>query len=138
MRHRMSGRQLSRNTSARAALLRSLTVALFRRETIRTTLPKAKELRRYAEPLITKAKVDSVANRRHVFAVLRDREIVTKLFNDIAPRVVAREADPAKGKGGYTRILKCGLRPGDQAQMAFISLVDVKSDEPAAEAPSAE
>ena len=138
MRHRMSGRQLSRNTSARAALLRSLTVALFRRETIRTTLPKAKELRRYAEPLITRAKVDSVANRRRVFAVLRDREIVTKLFNDIAPRVVAREADPAKGKGGYTRILKCGLRPGDRAQMAFISLVDVKSEEPAAEATSAE
>ena len=127
MRHRMSGRQLSRNTSARAALLRSLTVALFRRETIRTTLPKAKELRRFAEPLITKAKVDSVANRRHVFAVLRDREIVTKLFNDIAKRVLAREADESKGKGGYTRVLKCGLRPGDQAQMAFIS-----------EAPSAE
>ena len=138
MRHRMSGRQLSRNTSARAALLRSLTVALFRRETIRTTLPKAKELRRFAEPLITKAKGDSVANRRHVFAVLRDREIVTKLFNDIAKRVLAREADESKGKGGYTRVLKCGLRPGDQAQMAFISLVDVKAEEPAAEAPSAE
>ena len=138
MRHRMSGRQLSRNTSARAALLRSLTVALFRRETIRTTLPKAKELRRFAEPLITKAKVDSVANRRHVFAVLRDREIVTKLFNDIAKRVLAREADESKGKGGYTRVLKCGLRPGDQAQMAFISLVDVKAEEPAAEATSAE
>lgn len=138
MRHRMSGRQLSRNTSARAALLRSLTVALFRRETIRTTLPKAKELRRFAEPLITKAKVDSVANRRHVFAVLRDREIVTKLFNDIAKRVLAREADESKGKGGYTRVLKCGLRPGDQAQMAFISLVDVKAEEPAAEVPSAE
>ena len=138
MRHRMSGRQLSRNTSARAALLRSLTVALFRRETIRTTLPKAKELRRFAEPLITKAKVDSVANRRHVFAVLRDRDIVTKLFNDIAKRVLAREADESKGKGGYTRVLKCGLRPGDQAQMAFISLVDVKAEEPAAEAPSAE
>ena len=138
MRHRMSGRQLSRNTSARAALLRSLTVALFRRETIRTTLPKAKELRRFAEPLITKAKVDSVANRRHVFAVLRDREIVTKLFNDIAKRVLAREADESKGKGGYTRVLMCGLRPGDQAQMAFISLVDVKAEEPAAEAPSAE
>ena len=138
MRHRMSGRQLSRNTSARVALLRSLTVALFRRETIRTTLPKAKELRRFAEPLITKAKVDSVANRRHVFAVLRDREIVTKLFNDIAKRVLAREADESKGKGGYTRVLKCGLRPGDQAQMAFISLVDVKAEEPAAEAPSAE
>ena len=138
MRHRMSGRQLSRNTSARAALLRSLTVALFRRETIRTTLPKAKELRRFAEPLITKAKVDSVANRRHVFAVLRDREIVTKLFNDIAKRVLAHEADESKGKGGYTRVLKCGLRPGDQAQMAFISLVDVKAEEPAAEAPSAE
>ncbi|WP_026297718.1 50S ribosomal protein L17 [Succinimonas amylolytica] len=138
MRHRMSGRQLSRNTSARAALLRSLTVALFRRETIRTTLPKAKELRRFAEPLITKAKVDSVANRRHVFAVLRDRDIVTKLFNDIAKRVLAREADESKGKGGYTRVLKCGLRPGDQAQMAFISLVDVKAEEPAAEATSAE
>ena len=138
MRHRMSGRQLSRNTSARAALLRSLTVALFRRETIRTTLPKAKELRRFAEPLITKAKVDSVANRRHVFAVLRDRDIVTKLFNDIAKRVLAREADESKGKGGYTRVLKCGLRPGDQAQMAFISLVEVKAEEPAAEATSAE
>ncbi len=121
MRHRMSGRQLSRNTSSRAALFRSLAVALFERETIKTTVPKAKELRRFAERLITKAKNDTVANRRNVFAVLRDRDIVTKLFNDIGKRVETRT------QGGYTRILKCGFRAGDKAPMCFISLVDQKA-----------
>lgn len=119
MRHRVSGRQLGRNTSSRAALFRSLAVALFREETIKTTLPKAKELRIVAERLITIAKVDSVANRRLVFARTRDRAIVTKLFNDIGKRCAERN-------GGYTRILKCGLRAGDMAQMAYISLVDQK------------
>ena len=116
MRHRMSGRQLNRNGSNRAALFRSLAVALFREETIKTTLPKAKELRRVA----------SVANRRLVFARTRDRDIVTKLFNDIGKRCLDRN-------GGYTRILKCGLRPGDMSQMAYISLVDQKAEEVAAE-----
>ena len=123
MRHRMSGRQLNRNGSNRAALFRSLAV---REETIKTTLPKAKELRRVAERLITIAKVDSVANRRLVFARTRDRDIVTKLFNDIGKRCLDRN-------GGYTRILKCGLRPGDMSQMAYISLVDQKAEEVAAE-----
>ena len=126
MRHRMSGRQLNRNGSNRAALFRSLAVALFREETIKTTLPKAKELRRVAERLITIAKVDSVANRRLDFARTRDRDIVTKLFNDIGKRCLDRN-------GGYTRILKCGLRPGDMSQMAYISLVDQKAEEVAAE-----
>ncbi len=124
MRHRMSGRQLNRNSSSRAALFRSLAVALFEYETIKTTLPKAKELRRVAERLITIAKVDSVANRRLVFARTRSRAIVTKLFNDIAPRCQERN-------GGYTRILKCGLRPGDMAQMAYVQLVDQKAEDSA-------
>ncbi|MGN1394487.1 MAG: 50S ribosomal protein L17 [Succinivibrionaceae bacterium] len=119
MRHRMSGRQLGRNSSSRAALFRSLAVALFREETIKTTLPKAKELRIVADRLITLAKTDSVANRRLVFARTRDRDIVTKLFNDIAKRCAERQ-------GGYTRVLKCGLRPGDMAQMAYVCLTDQK------------
>ena len=118
MRHRMSGRQLNRNGSSRAALLRSLAVALLKEETIKTTLPKAKELRVVAERLITLAKNnDTVAGRRLVFARTRNRDIVTKLFNDIAKRCESRQ-------GGYTRILKCGLRPGDMTQMAYDQLVD--------------
>ncbi len=117
MRHRNSGRQLSRNSSARKALFKSMTIALVSREMIRTTLPKAKELRRVVEPLITLAKTDSVSRRRLAFARLRDRDVVTKLFNVIGPRYKARP-------GGYTRILKCGFRPGDSAPMAIMELVD--------------
>ena len=130
MRHRMSGRQLNRNGSSRAALLRSLAVALLKEETIKTTLPKAKELRVVAERRITLAKNnDTVAGRRLVFARTRNRDIVTKLFNDIAKRWESRQ-------GGYTRILKCGLRPGDMTQMAYVQLVDQPApvaDEAAAE-----
>ncbi len=117
MRHRNSGRQLSRNSSARKALFKSMAIALMSREMIRTTLPKAKELRRVVEPLITLAKTDSVSRRRIAFARLRDRDVVTKLFNVIGPRYKARP-------GGYTRILKCGFRPGDSAPMAIMELVD--------------
>lgn len=131
MRHRMSGRQLNRNGSNRAALLRSLAVALFKEETIKTTLPKAKELRVVAERLITLAKNnDTVAGRRLVFARTRNRDVVCKLFNDIAKRCESRQ-------GGYTRILKCGLRPGDMTQMAYVQLVDQPKVE-AEEAPKAE
>ncbi|MBI3344848.1 MAG: 50S ribosomal protein L17 [Gammaproteobacteria bacterium] len=117
MRHHNSGRQLSRNSSHRKALLKMMAVALMRHEIIKTTLPKAKELRRVAEPLITLAKIDSVAKRRLAFARLRDREIVTKLFNELGPRYKARP-------GGYLRILKCGFRAGDAAPMAIVELVD--------------
>lgn len=117
MRHRNIGRQLSRNSSHRKALLKSLATALFRHEFIKTTLPKAKELRRVAEPLITIAKEDSVARRRLAFARLRDREVVTKLFNELGPRFKSRP-------GGYIRILKCGYRRGDNAPMAYVELVD--------------
>ena len=113
MRHRHSGRQLNRNSSHRKAMFRNMAASLFRHETIQTTLPKAKELRRVAEPLITMAKTDSVANRRLAFSRLRDREVVTKLFNDLAPRLKDRP-------GGYVRILKCGFRPGDKAPMAYV------------------
>ena len=117
MRHRHSGRQLNRNSSHRKAMFRNMAASLFRHETIRTTLPKAKELRRVAEPLITLAKTDSVAKRRLAFARLRDREVVTKLFNDLAPQYKDRP-------GGYVRILKCGYRSGDNAPMAYVQLVD--------------
>lgn len=117
MRHRNIGRQLSRNSSHRKALLQSLTNALLRHEAIKTTLPKAKELRRVAEPLITRAKVDSVHNRRVVFSRLRDKEITAKLFTEIGPRFQDRP-------GGYLRIIKCGYRPGDNAPMAYVALVD--------------
>lgn len=117
MRHLKSGRQLNRNSSHRKAMFRNMAVSLFRHEIIRTTLPKAKELRRTAEPLITMAKSDSVAKRRLAFDRLRDRDIVTKLFNELGPRYQARP-------GGYLRILKCGYRPGDAAPMAFVELVD--------------
>jgi len=117
MRHRNSGRQLSVNTAHRAALLRNLATAVLRHETIKTTLPKAKELRRVVEPLITLGKTDSLSNRRLAFARLRDRDIVGKLFTDIGPHYQARA-------GGYTRILKTGNRKGDNAPMAIVQLVD--------------
>ena len=116
MRHLNSGRQLSRNSSHRKAMLQSMAVSLFRYEAIKTTLPKAKELRRTAEPLITLAKQDSVAKRRLAFARLRDQEVVAKLFRELGPRYRERP-------GGYLRILKCGFRPGDRAPMAFVELV---------------
>ncbi len=117
MRHHLSGRQLSRNSSHRHALLRSLSVSLLRHETIRTTIPKAKELRRVVEPLITLGKEDSESNRRLAFSRLRDSEIVAKLFDTIGPRFKARP-------GGYTRILHMAPRPGDNAPMALMQLVE--------------
>ena len=117
MRHRNSGRQLNRNSSHRKAMFKNMAVSLFDREVIRTTLPKAKELRRVAEPLITLAKEDSVANRRVAFSRLRDKAAVGKLFADLGPRYKERP-------GGYMRILKCGYRPGDKAPMAYVELVD--------------
>jgi large subunit ribosomal protein L17 len=117
MRHHKSGRKLHRTSSHRAALFRNLAAALIREEQIRTTLPKAKELRRVAEPLITLAKESSVANRRLAYARLRDREAVTKLFDELGPRFKARA-------GGYLRILKHGFRAGDTAPMAIVQLLD--------------
>jgi len=117
MRHRKSGRQLNRNSSHRKAMFRNMAASLMRHELIKTTLPKAKELRRVAEPLITLGKSDSVANRRLAFSRLRDREMVTKLFGELGPRYQERP-------GGYLRILKCGLRAGDKAPMAYVELVD--------------
>ncbi len=121
MRHNKSGRKLNRNSSHRKAMFSNMTNSLFGHEIIKTTLPKAKELRRVAEPLITLAKSDSVANRRSAFAKLRDKEMVGKLFNELAPRYKDRP-------GGYTRILKCGFRSGDAAPMAYIELVDRPED----------
>src|SRR5271166_2914473 len=118
MRHRHSGRQLSRNSSHRQALLRNMATSLLRHETIRTTVPKAKELRRVVEPLITLAKVDSMAKRRLAFARLRDVGVVDKLFDDLGPRFKSRA-------GGYTRILRMEPRPGDSADMALMQLVDL-------------
>lgn len=117
MRHRQSGRKLNRNSSHRDAMFRNMAASLFRHEVIRTTLPKAKELRRVAEPLITLAKEDSVAHRRLAFNRTRDRDMVGKLFNELGPRYKARP-------GGYLRILKCGFRTGDKAPMAIVELVD--------------
>ena len=117
MRHRKSGRRLGRNSSHRKAMYRNMATSILKHETIRTTLPKAKELRRVVEPLITLAKVDSVANRRLAFNRLRDKEVVGKLFTDLGPRFQARP-------GGYLRILKTGPRPGDAAPMAIIMLTD--------------
>jgi len=117
MRHLNSGRQLSRDSSHRKATLRSMAVSLFRYETIKTTLPKAKELRKVAEPLITLSKEDGVAKRRIAFSRLRDRGVVTKLFEALGPRYRIRP-------GGYLRILKCGFRRGDKAPMAIVELVD--------------
>jgi large subunit ribosomal protein L17 len=116
MRHRQSGRKLNRNSPHRRAMFRNMTVSLMEHEVIKTTLPKAKELRRVAEPLITIAKNDSVAKRRLAFSRLRDREAVTKLFTELGPRYKDRP-------GGYLRILKCGFRPGDKAPMAIVELV---------------
>ena len=117
MRHLKSGRKLNRNSSHRKAMFRNMATSLFEHEIIKTTVPKAKELRRVAEPLITLAKEDSVAHRRQAFDRLRDREAVTKLFNELGPRYLDRP-------GGYLRILKCGHRPGDSAPMAYVELVD--------------
>ena len=117
MRHRHSGRQLNRNSSHRKAMFRNMTVSLVEHELIKTTLPKAKELRSYAEPLITLAKEDSVANRRLAFDRTRSKSAVGKLFNELGPRYEARP-------GGYIRILKCGYRAGDKAPMAYVELVD--------------
>lgn len=117
MRHRKSGRQLNRNSSHRQAMFRNMASSLVKHEVIKTTLPKAKELRRVIEPLITLAKQDSVANRRLAFARTRDKEVVGKLFNELGPRYTERP-------GGYTRIMKCGFRTGDNAPMAFVELVD--------------
>jgi large subunit ribosomal protein L17 len=117
MRHRKSGRQLNRNSSHRKAMFKNMAVSLFEHELIKTTLPKAKELRRVAEPLITLAKQDSVANRRLAFARTRCDAAVGKLFNELGPRYANRP-------GGYVRILKCGFRAGDNAPMAYVELVD--------------
>jgi large subunit ribosomal protein L17 len=130
MRHHLSGRQLSRNSSHRHALMRNMSVSLLRHETIRTTLPKAKELRRVVEPLITLAKSDGDANRRIAFARLRDAQVVEKLFADLGPRFRTRP-------GGYTRILRMVPRPGDSAPMALMQLVEgaapVAAEEPTEE-----
>ncbi|MBT3276820.1 50S ribosomal protein L17 [Candidatus Thioglobus sp.] len=120
MRHRKSGRQLNRNSSHRKAMFKNMANSLFDHETIRTTLPKAKELRRVVEPLITKAKTDSVANRRNAFAKLRDDAMVAKLFTQLGPFYKDRP-------GGYIRILKAGFRTGDKAPMAIVQLVDFDS-----------
>ena len=117
MRHMKSGRKLNRNSSHRKAMFRNMASSLIEHEIIKTTVPKAKELRRVAEPLITLAKEDSVAHRRQAFDRLRDREVVTKLFNELGPRYVDRP-------GGYLRIMKCGFRAGDKAPMAYVELVD--------------
>lgn len=117
MHHRKSGRKLNRNSSHRKAMFRNMAASLLEHEVIRTTLPKAKELRRVIEPLITLAKIDSVANRRLAFSRLRDKAIVAKLFSKVGPRHKQRP-------GGYTRVLKCGYRTGDNAPMAIIELSD--------------
>ena len=117
MRHRKAGRKLNRNSSHRKALLKNLSIALIEQDIIRTTLPKAKELRKFVEPLITMGKTDTVANRRHVFSKLRSDAAVAKLFTTISVNAKDR-------KGGYTRIIKAGFRPGDKADMAYIELVD--------------
>ncbi|VVC84839.1 50S ribosomal protein L17 [Sideroxydans sp. CL21] len=121
MRHRLGLRKLNRTSSHRLAMLRNMTVSLLRHEVIKTTLPKAKELRRVAEPILTLGKNPSLANRRLAFARLRDREIVTKLFDELGPRYAARN-------GGYSRILKFGFRKGDNAPMALVELLDRPAD----------
>ena len=121
MRHRLGLRKLNRTSSHRLAMLRNMTVSLLRHEVIKTTLPKAKELRRVAEPILTLGKNPSLANRRLAFARLRDREIVSKLFDELGPRYAARN-------GGYSRILKFGFRKGDNAPMALVELLDRPAD----------
>lgn len=123
MRHKKSGRRLGRNSSHRKAMFRNMAASLLRHEQIKTTLPKAKELRRVVEPLITLAKEDGVANRRLAFDRLRDKEVVGKLFTDVGPRFKERP-------GGYLRILKTGPRPGDAAPMAIVQLVDQAPEAP--------
>jgi len=126
MRHRKSGRKLNKNSSHRKALFSNMVTSLFRHELIKTTLAKAKELRGQAEPLITLSKEDNVARRRKAFAKLRDREMVSKLFNELGPRYKERP-------GGYMRIIKCGYRIGDAAPMAYVELVDRPQEEDFAE-----
>jgi large subunit ribosomal protein L17 len=120
MRHKIAGRTFGRSPSHRKATMQAITVALFEHELIKTTLPKAKELRKMAEPLITRAKVDSLANRRLAFSRLRNRDAVQKLFQELGPRYQDRP-------GGYLRILKCGFRAGDDAPMAYVELVGRKT-----------
>jgi len=117
MRHRKIGRKLGREASHRKAMFANMAISLIKHETIKTTLPKAKELRRVIEPLITSGKIDSLPNRRLVFKKLNSREAVSKIFNNLGPRFQNRA-------GGYTRVLKCGVRPGDNSPMAYISLVE--------------
>ena len=117
MRHQKSGRKFSRTSAHREAMFKNMAASLFKHELIKTTLPKAKELRRVAEPLITLSKVDGVANRRLAFARLRDKEAVGKLFVELGPRYQSRP-------GGYLRLIKCGFRNGDNAPMAYVELVD--------------
>lgn len=131
MRHQKSGRKLNRTSSHRQAMFRNMTASLIQHEQIRTTLSKAKELRRVAEPLITLAKTASLANRRLAFARLRDRAAVTKLFNDLGVHFKSRP-------GGYLRILKCGVRAGDKAAMAIVQLVDRNSVATSDQAPAKE
>jgi len=121
MRHRKSGRKLNRNSAHRKAMFKNMACSLFEHEIIKTTLPKAKELRKVAEPLITLSKVDSVANRRLAFNRMRNREMVSKLFNELGPRYAERP-------GGYIRILKSGFRAGDKAPLAIVELVDRPQD----------
>ncbi|MFV8784137.1 50S ribosomal protein L17 [Microbulbifer sp. SA54] len=130
MRHRYSGRKFSRTSSHRKAMFKNMTASLVEHELIKTTLPKAKELRRVAEPLITLAKKDSVANRRLAFARIRDKDAVRKLFDELGPRYEARP-------GGYIRIMKCGFRAGDKAPMAYVELVDRPVADETAEAAEA-
>jgi len=122
MRHKKSGRKLNRNSAHRKALFKNLAIALIEQDIIKTTLPKAKELRRFIEPLITMGKEDTVANRRHVFSKLRSEAAVAKLFTEVSVNASER-------KGGYTRIIKAGFRAGDKADMAFIELVDRNIEE---------
>ena len=122
MRHRKSGRKLNRNSAHRKALFKNLAIALIEQDIIKTTLPKAKELRKFVEPLITIGKEDTVANRRHVFSKLRSDQVVAKLFSEVSVNAKDR-------KGGYTRIIKAGFRPGDKADMAYIELVDRKLED---------
>ena len=131
MRHKVAGNHLGHSSAHHKANLQNLAVSLFNHEFIRTTLPKAKALRSVAEPFITRAKHDSLANRRITFARLRDRDIVTKLFTELGPRYRTRP-------GGYIRVLRCGFRPGDNAPMAYVELIDRPKQEAAEEAESAD
>ncbi len=131
MRHRKSGRHFNRTSSHRQAMFRNMSASLIRHELIRTTVPKAKELRRVVEPLITLAKIDSVSKRRLAFSRLRDRDMVTKLFGELGPRYQERP-------GGYVRILKCGFRAGDKAPMAIVELVDRPATDDSEDMPESE